>query len=100
MLLGKFHWHKKVWYFLVILNLSLVLISLWLSIEWIGYLMGLFSMFSDGFGCGGYGGIGGWIGDSLDLGSILWSLYMYSSFSVCGRWWLVHGFRQVGLHLG
>ena len=33
--------------------------------------MGLFLMFSDGFGCGGCGGIGGWIGDSLDLGSIL-----------------------------
>ena len=27
-LLGKFHSHKKVWYFLVILYLSLVLISL------------------------------------------------------------------------
>ena len=72
----------------MILYLSLVLI------EWIGYLLGLFLMFSSG--CGG---IGGWIGDSLDLGSILWSLDMYSSFSVRGRWWLVHGFRQVGLHL-
>ena len=84
----------------MILYLSLVLISLWSSIEWIGYLMGLFLMFSGGFGCGGCGGIGGWIGNSVDLGSILWSLDMYSSFSVRGRCWLVHGFRQVGLHLG
>ena len=70
MLLGKLHLHKKVWYFLVILYLSLVLISLWSIIEWIGYLVGLFLIFSGGFGCNGCGGIGGWIGDSLDLGSI------------------------------
>ena len=43
----------------MILYLSFVLISLWLSIEWIGYLIELFLMLRGGIGCGGCNGIGG-----------------------------------------
>ena len=45
----------------MILYLSFVLISLYSSIEWIGYLIGLFLMLIGGIGCGGCGGVGGWI---------------------------------------
>ena len=65
-----------------------------------GYLIRLFLMLTAGFGCGGYGGIGGGIGVSLLPGSILWSVVVYSSFNVYGGWWLVHGFKQVGSHIG
>ena len=43
----------------MILYLSFVLISLWLSIKWIGYLVGLFFMLGGGSDCGGCGGVGG-----------------------------------------
>ena len=68
----------------MILYLSFVLISLWSSIEWIGYLIGLFFMLGSGIGCGGCGGVGGWIGAFVVLGSMLWFSIMYSSFNVHG----------------
>ena len=68
----------------MILYLSFVLISLWSSIIWIGYLVGLFFMLDGGSGCGGCGGVGGCVGASMVLGSMLWSSVMYSSFSVRG----------------
>ena len=52
--------------------------------EWIGYLIGLCLMLGGGTGCGGYGGIGGWIGISVVLDLMLWSSVMYFSFNVSG----------------
>ena len=65
----------------MILYLSFVLISLWSSIEWMGYLIGLFFMLGGGIGCGV---CNGWIGVSIVLGSMLWSSVIYFSFSVLG----------------
>ena len=41
-------------------------------------------MLGGGSGSGGYGVVGGWIGFSVVLGSMLWSSIIYSSFSVRG----------------
>ena len=45
---------------------------------------GLFLVLGGGSGCGGCGVVGGWIGFSLVLGSMLWSTVMYSSRTVRG----------------
>ena len=45
---------------------------------------GLFLLLGRGSGCGGCGIVRGWIGFSLVLGSMLWSIVMYSSCSVHG----------------
>ena len=41
-------------------------------------------MLGGGSGSGGCGGIGGWVGVFMVLGSMLWSSVMYSSFGVRG----------------
>ena len=41
-------------------------------------------MLGGGSGYGGCGGIEGWIGVFVVLGSMLWSSVMYSSFNVHG----------------
>ena len=52
----------------------------------------------DGIGCSRCGGIGGWIGASLVLGSKLCFGIMYSCFKVRDGWWMDHAFRQFGSH--
>ena len=42
-------------------------------------------MLGGGSGCGECGGVGGWIGIYVVLGSILWSSVMYFSFSMHGK---------------
>ena len=41
-------------------------------------------MLGGGIDCDGCGGVGGWIGVSIVLGSMLWSSVMYSFFNVRG----------------
>ena len=45
---------------------------------------GLFLVLGGGSGCGGCGVVEGWIGFSFVLGSMLCSIVMYYSCSVCG----------------
>ena len=58
-----------MWNCFVILYLSFVVFDLWLSILYIGNLMGLFFMLEGGFGCWGCCGCGGCKGLSEILGS-------------------------------
>ena len=43
-------------------------------------------MINNGIGCGGCGSIGGWIGISLIVGSMLWLRVMNSCFNMSGGW--------------
>lgn len=49
-LLGSFHWHRKVWCVFEILYLSLLWFSLWSSIECMGNLVGFLVIFGGGLG--------------------------------------------------
>ena len=50
--------------------------------------MGLFFMLDGGIALGGCGGVGGGVGVSVVLASILWFTVMYFCFHVHGGCWL------------
>ena len=83
-----------MWNCFVILYLSVVVFDLWLSILYMGNLMGLFFMLEGGFGCWGCCGCVGYNGVSGILGSnsLLFDIYFTCSVRACGC--LLHWFGQ------
>lgn len=75
MLFWVVHSHRYELYCFVILYLSFVVFDLWLSILYIGNLMGLFLMLEGGFGCWGCCGVGKGLSEIMGSLSLLSVVY-------------------------